>query len=144
MGERPAHILLLRAERHDDVLGSQRLQVTTDGAQTAVEDAKGQVLGGQERTLVQRLVGHALSLPLAQSDRALGPLLGETVAMIFLARVEGQDHRHHLAFRQGLVSWLVGRYSGHGQLTGLNRLWLGEPGEVDVLDQTGESLGPLC
>ena len=61
--------------------------------------------------------------------------------MIFLTRVEGQDHRHHPTFGQGLVSRLVGRYSGHGQLTGLDCLRLGKPGEVDFLDQAGEGLG---
>jgi hypothetical protein len=39
------------------------------------------------------------------------------------------------------VSWLVGRGSSHGRLTGPYRLRLREPGEVDVLDRASESLG---
>lgn len=35
----------------------------------------------------------------------------------------------------------VGRYSGHGQLTGLDRLRLTEPGEVDFFDQVSEGFG---
>ena len=81
--------------------------------------------------MIQCFLGYALNLPLAQGDCAFWSLLGETVAMIFLTRVEGQDRQHHLALRQGLASRLVGRYSGHGQLTGLDRFRLREPGEVD-------------
>jgi hypothetical protein len=58
-----------------------------------------------------------------------------TPEMTFLTRVEGQVHQHHLALRQGLASRLVGRYSGHGQLTSLDRFRLRKPGEVDLLDQ---------
>jgi len=141
MAQRPAYIFLLGTEGHSDVLGSQRLQVATDGAQAAVEDAKGQVLGGQQGSLIQGFVGHAHDLPPAQSDRALWPLLGEAVAVILLTSIEGQDDRHHLTLGQRLVARLVGRDGGHGQLAGLDGLRLGKPGEVDFLDQLGEGLG---
>lgn len=72
VGERPAHVLLLRAEGHGNALGGQRLQVPTDGTQTTVEDVKGKVLSGQRRALVQRLVGHAHHLP---PRKAATPLL---------------------------------------------------------------------
>lgn len=61
--------------------------------------------------------------------------------MVFLARVEGRDHRLHLAFRQRLVSRLVGRHGGQGQLSSLDRLRLREPGKIDFFDQFGQRLG---
>jgi len=111
-----------------------------DGTQATVEDAKGEVLSGQQGTLIQRFVGHTLDLSLTQGSHTIAPL-GETVPVVFLTRVEGQHHRHHLALGQWLVARLVGRDSGHSQLPGLDRLRLGEPGEVDLLDQIGEGLG---
>jgi len=140
VAEGPTRVLLLGTQRHDDVPAGQRLQVPTDGTQTTVEDAKGEVLGGQQRALVQRLVGHAHHLPPAQSGHTFAPL-GKPVGVVFLSRVEGQNDWDHLALRERLVAWLVGRDGGEEQLSGLDCLWSREPGEVDFLDQVGEGLG---
>ena len=61
--------------------------------------------------------------------------------MVLFASVEGQDDWYHLALGQWFVPRLIGRNGGHGQLTCLDRLRLGEPGKVDFLNQVGEGLG---
>ena len=72
MAERPTGILLLGAQGHDDVLRGQGLQIPADGAQATVEDAEGQVLSGQQPTLMEGLMGHALNLPLTQGGHTIG------------------------------------------------------------------------
>jgi hypothetical protein len=39
------------------------------------------------------------------------------------------------------VTWFLGRDRGHGQLSGLDRLRLGQPGKIYFPDQFGQCLG---
>ena len=60
----PTGVLLLRAKRYDQALLLERFEIPADRAQATVEDAEGQVFGGQERALIEGFLGHAVDLSL--------------------------------------------------------------------------------
>ena len=76
---------------------------------------------------------------LALSRHALDAVF-EPVAIVLFAGIKRHDEGDHLALRQGLVRWFIGRDGDQGELSRLHGFGLREPGEVDLTDEIGEGL----
>ena len=91
-----ADVLLLAAGGDGDVAAAQGLDIADDGAQAAVEQAKGQVLVAEQPALFPRLCGHAEDAGAAQAVDAVS----EADLIILLTGVEREQDGDLLALRR--------------------------------------------